>query len=208
MLNSKRDDTQTDIGTQLRNRRKALGLTMQQVADAAGLSAGFISQVERGLTAPSLSSLASLATVLEAHISDFLTQPAADIKTRQTNRATYSVPGSQLAYERVSSSFDGSVLHSVIMHEQPGQRSEPISHVGEEMFYIIAGAVTIELEGEVFVLSQGDSFHFDSRRVHSGWNHTTEVATILWCGTLDIFGDAPSLIHPVQTLRDTHPEGS
>ncbi|MEM7319920.1 MAG: helix-turn-helix domain-containing protein, partial [Pseudomonadota bacterium] len=43
-----------DLGQSIRLRRKELGLTMQTVADAAGLSVGFISQVERGLTSPSL----------------------------------------------------------------------------------------------------------------------------------------------------------
>jgi len=63
------------LGQRLRARRRELSLTLKEVADAAGLSVGFISQVERGLTVPSLSSLASIAGVLGSHVTTFLAQP-------------------------------------------------------------------------------------------------------------------------------------
>lgn len=178
---------------------------MQQVADRAGLSVGFISQVERGLTAPSLASLVSLSEVLETHISTFLQQPeAAQETTRQTSRATYSVPGAPPSYERLSTSFAGSQLHSVIVHEPPGHRVEPISHRGEEMFYMLNGEITVEIEGKPLILRQGDSIHFDSRRVHSTWNHTSDIASLMWCGTMDIFGDAPAPIHKDVSVNEAN----
>lgn len=179
----------------MRARRKDLGLTMQTVATAAGLSVGFISQVERGLTAPSLTSLAGIAKVLQTPMSTFLAQPGADDMSRQDKRISYSVPGAPVSYERISTTFPGSTLHSVIFHEPPGHRSEPISHRGEEMFFLLAGEITVEIEGECRILRQGDTIHFDSTRVHSTWNHGTEMASILWCGTMDVFGDAPAPIH-------------
>lgn len=187
--------TPGDLGDALRSRRNKLGLTMQYVADHAGLSVGFISQVERGLTSPSLASLASLAEVLDTDITNFLKQPPpAGQTTHEVNRLAYSVSGADASYERLSTKFSGSKLHSVIVHEPPGHRIEPMSHRGEEMFYIIEGEITIEIEGEAEILSKGDSIHFDSQRVHSIWNHSTKTASLLWCGTMDIFGDAPALI--------------
>ncbi len=184
-----------ELGSALRLRRKKRKLTMQQVADQAGLSVGFISQVERGLTAPSLASLVSLAEVLETGIDSFLPKSPARQTTHKTERQAYSVAGASVFYERLSSTFKDSSLHSVIAHEPPGHRAEPISHRGEEMFYIIEGEITVEIEGEAEVLCKGDSIHFDSRRVHSTWNHTDATASLLWCGTMDIFGDAPAPIH-------------
>lgn len=199
------------LGPALRERRKALGLSMQAVADAAGLSVGFISQVERGLTAPSLSSLAGIAEVLQTPISEFLSQPSGvENMTRQRDRVTYAVDASDLTYERISSKFDGSKLYSVIVHEAPGHRGEPISHRGEEMFFVLAGEVTVEIEGKREILRAGDSVHFDSTRVHSTWNHTTETVSILWCGTMDIFGEAPKPIHNSASVNggiQTHPTG-
>lgn len=190
------EDLSSELGVSLRARRKELGLTLQAVADAAGLTAGFISQVERGLTAPSLASLVSVSEVLQTPLSAFLQQPRQDhAATHETSRAAYSVAGAEVSYERLSTTFGGSQLHSVIVHEPPGFRGEPISHRGEEMFYIIDGEITVEIEGEVEILRKGDSMHFDSNRVHSTWNHGERTASVLWCGTMDIFGDAPAPIH-------------
>lgn len=199
------------LGPALRERRKSLGLSMQAVADAAGLSVGFISQLERGLTSPSLSSLAGIAEVLQTPISDFLSQPSGDVDmTRQSDRVPYSVDAAGLSYERISSSFEGSQLTSVIVHEAPGHRGEPISHRGEELFFVLAGEVTVEIEGKQEILRSGDSIHFDSTRVHSTWNHTDETVSILWCGTMDVFGDAPNPIHnsaSVNGAHSNHPKG-
>ncbi|MEP3279824.1 MAG: cupin domain-containing protein [Stappiaceae bacterium] len=189
-------ETNVNLGEALRLRRKELGLTMQAVADGAGLSVGFISQVERNLTAPSLASLVAMAEVLQKPLSAFLGQTAeAREATFDRHRASFSVQGAGPSYERLSTVFPGSQLHSVIVHESPGHRSEPISHRGEEMFLILEGEITVEIEGTREVLRKGDSIHFDSRRVHSTWNHGTRTASIMWCGTMDIFGDAPDPIH-------------
>lgn len=69
------------------------------------------------------------------------------------------------------------------------------------MFYVISGALTIEIEGKVEILNQGDSLHFDSTKTHTCWNHTNGITSLLWCGTLNIFGDAPSPIHLVSALN-------
>lgn len=190
------DSMPIELGDALRLRRKELGLTMQAVADEAGLSVGFISQVERGITTPSLGSLASLAQVLQTEMSDLLPQsPSADQTTHKSSRPVYSVAGADILYERLSTTFPDSQLHSVIVHEPPGYRVEPITHRGEEMFFIIEGEITVEIEGDAEILKKGDSIHFNSRRVHSTWNHTAHSASILWCGTMDVFGDAPAPIH-------------
>ncbi|MGE0503535.1 MAG: helix-turn-helix domain-containing protein [Rhizobiaceae bacterium] len=178
------------LGQRLRDRRLALGLTLKEVADRAGLSVGFISQIERGITTPSLSSLVSVARVLGAHVSDFLAQPKVTAPTtRHDQRPHYAIGGHSLTYERLSTSFPGNVLRSVVIHEPPGYRSEPIAHEGEEIFFILDGAITVEVDGEQVILQTGDSIHFQSTRVHSTWNHTTRATTILHTCTMDVFGD-------------------
>ncbi len=184
------EEAALDLGEQLRHCRKEAGLTMQYVADSAGLSVGFISQVERGLAAPSLSSLRSIARVLQRPISEFLEQPGSSADaTREGRRVNYRVADGSVSYERLSANFPGSTLRSVIIHEPPGHRSEPISHEGEELFYMLHGEITVEIEGERKILRQGDSMHFDSRRTHATWNHSDRTASILWSGTMDVFGE-------------------
>ncbi|QDY70445.1 helix-turn-helix domain-containing protein [Qingshengfaniella alkalisoli] len=197
------------LGTKLRSRRKQKLMTMQQVADQAGLSVGFISQVERDLTVPSLSSLASIAHVLDQPIGAFLSQPdSSQDLTRRANRVSYTTGRETLSYERLSASFPGSTLRAVLTHEKPGHRGEPISHDGEELMLVLAGELTVEIEGEVSVLREGDSIHFDSRRTHSTWNHTDDVTTIMWCGTMDVFGDGePDPIHTNGTTANEPANG-
>lgn len=184
------------LGRRLRDRRQSLQLTLKDVADGAGLSVGFISQIERGITAPSLSSLVSVSRVLGVEVSEFLAQPRGDIPlTRHDQRPVYAISPNSLSYERLSSSFPGNVLRSVIIHEPPGHRSEPIAHEGEEMFYVLEGTVTVEVDGEPTVLEAGDSLHFSSTKTHSTWNHASRPATLLWVGTMDVFGEGSEALH-------------
>ena len=181
------------LGSRLRSRRRELNLTLKDVADGAGLSVGFISQVERGLTSPSLSSLVSISGVLKTHVTTFLSQPEGKSPlTRRRERSTYRVDRNAVQYERLSAAFPGSVLNGLIIHEPPGHRSEPIRHDGEELFFVLDGAITVEVDGESKLLEVGDSIHFASTRRHSSWNHTTAPATILHICTLDVFGERPA----------------
>ena len=177
------------LGTNLRNRRRELGLTLQEVAEGAGLTAGFISQLERNLTGPSISSLAAIARVLQSDLADFFAQPEGrSLTTEAQRRRQYALDETATQYERLSADFEGHVINGVIMHEQPGHRSEPIHHEGEELFYVLKGSITVELDGKAIVLKAGDSIHFSSEQCHSTWNHTSDVASVLVVVTMDIFG--------------------
>lgn len=181
-----------EIAAKLRSTRKAQALTMRQVADQAGLSVGFISQVERAITVPSLGSLVSIARVLGKPASFFVEETGSQAETtRSGERVPFKVADASLTYERLSAEFAGRKLSSVIVEEPPGHRSEPISHEGEELIFILQGEVTVEVEEDRTILRQGDSIHFSSQRVHSIWNHSTGTSKLLWCGTMEIF-DAPA----------------
>lgn len=182
------------LGEKLRKRRVELKLTLKNVADGAGFSVGFISQIERGITTPSLSSLVAISRVLDVHLSELLVQPRVTAPiTRHTERPHFAIGSSSMTYERLSSSFPGNVLRSVIIHEPPGFRGETNAHEGEEIFFILEGALTVELDGMKIVLERGDSLHFPSHKPHSAWNHTDQPTTILHTCTMDVFGDEP---HP------------
>ena len=176
------EDPENSLGERLRIRRKELKLSMKEVAISSGLSIGFISQVERGLTSPSLTSLTS--------ISNFLSQPKSKSPiTRHKERDVYTINNNGLQYERLSDSFPGHILNSVIIHELPGYRTESVSHEGEEFFYILEGAITIYIDGKVNILETGDSLHFDSSKSHSAWNHTDKSTTLIHVCTMNVFGD-------------------
>lgn len=182
------------IGAALRSRRQALGLTMQAVADAAGLSVGFISQAERGLAAPSLNSLADIARVLRVPVAGLLDQTQPPIAAPPVGagiRPRLRMRMGDVVFERLTRSLPGGQLRAVVIHEPPGRRTPPTQHDGEEMIYVLAGAFTTEIEGVPTVLESGEAIHFDSRRTHATWNHTDRTTVLLWCGTADIFGEEP-----------------
>lgn len=183
------------LGNELRQRRQALGMTLKQVADGAGLSVGFISQLERGLTAPSLSSLVSICKVLKTDVGTYLRQPRADRLSRHGQRPLFSLaglnldaPDNPIRYERVSTEFPGRRLHSVIMNVPPGYRAETISHDGEEMIFVLSGELTSFVDGHHAILQPGDAEHFPSTLPHSVWNHTGSPTQVLWVGTQELFG--------------------
>ena len=181
------------LGEKLRRIRRVQNMTMQEVADASGLSVGFVSQVERNLTVPSLTSLQKLARAVHQPMDTFLDKVGESSEiTRASERPSFSLAADHVSFERLSHDFEGSQLTSLLLHEPPGHRSEPVSHKGEELIFVLKGEVTLEIEGLQAVLSAGDSYHFASSRSHSIWNHTRNLATVLWCGTLDVFGSKPA----------------
>lgn len=184
------------LGKKLRQYRRSQNMTMQEVSDATGLSVGFVSQVERNLTVPSLTSLRKLARAVRQPIGTFLNKVAESSEiTRASEREAFSLAAHHVSFERLSHDFEDSQLTSLLLHEPPGYRSEPVSHRGEELIFVLNGEITLEIEGLQAVLCAGDSYHFASRRLHSCWNHSDSLATVLWCGTLDVFG---SKSNPVQ----------
>ena len=153
------EDSENTLGEKLRLRRKELKLSMKEVAISCGLSIGFISQVERGLTSPSLTSLTSIANFLKSDVSNFLSQPKSKSSiTRHQERDVYTINKNGLQYERLSDSFPGQTLNSVIIHELPGHRTESVSHEGEEFFYILEGAILFILMERSIFLKQATLF--------------------------------------------------
>ena len=174
-MSSKAVVTPDPLGTRLRDRRQALGLTLKEVGDQAGLSVGFISQIERGITIPSLTSLINVCRVLKSEVGDFLNQPPGDKPvTRHDERPVYALGDNALTYERLSAAFPGNVLRSIIFHEPPGFRSEPMAHEGEEIFFILEGALDHRDRRRAHHPREpGTPCISRRRRTHVTWNHTT-----------------------------------
>lgn len=181
-------DVDTRIGVLIRARRRQLGLTLQQLGKAAGLSVGYLSQVERDNATPTLGSLAGIARALGVGLDYFIAQPRAeDGLTRAESRQQFSIAGSSIIYERLGTEFPGSQLSSFVLTVPPGYSSETVSHEGEELIYILEGTITQYLDGEEMVMKAGDSLHYRGNTPHA-WKNTTDMpARLLWTGTLTVF---------------------
>ena len=179
---------QPRIGPLIRARRRQLHLTLQQLAGAAGISVGYVSQVERDLATPSLGTLAQIARSLDVGVDYFIATPdVGNALSRAGERQSFSVSGSSILYERIGTDFAGNVLSSFILSIPPGYRSETVSHEGEEIIYMLDGELLVRVEPDEMVLRTGDGFHFRGNRPHSWWNGTGETVRLLWTGTVALF---------------------
>ncbi|WP_246226240.1 helix-turn-helix domain-containing protein [Chelativorans xinjiangense] len=184
-------DVQARLGVLIRARRRKLGLTLQELGKAAGLSVGYLSQVERDNATPTLGTLAQIARSLDVPLDYFISAPRAeDALTRAEARRRFSIDGSSIVYERLGTEFPGNVLSSFILTVPPGYASETVSHEGEEIIYILEGSITQVLDGKEMVMGAGDSLHFRGNVPHAWANPGGEPARMLWTGTLALFNAA------------------
>lgn len=175
------------VGPLMRRRRKALHLTLRDTAEAAGLSTGYLSQVETGKAVPTLGTLAQIATALGVGLDYFVAEVRpVDALSRAEGRRRFSVPGSPVEYEAVSADYPGSSLVSYLLHVPPGYRSEMAVHEGEEVIFIIDGIIEQTLGGEVMRMHPGDSLHYDGATPHAWANPGPDTARVLWTGTLSV----------------------
>ncbi|WP_305968964.1 MULTISPECIES: helix-turn-helix domain-containing protein [unclassified Mameliella] len=184
------EGTEMWIGNMIRARRQKLDLTLQEVSEAAGISTGYLSLIERDKATPTLTTLSRIAAALGVGIDAFVGKPQpADCITRAGERPQFLLGSTLVRYERLGAVFPGSELSCFVMTIDPGYRSESTGHGGEETFYVLSGRLEFTLDGLRMELSAGDSAHYDSTRDHAWANPYEETAQVLWTGTIDLFGD-------------------
>ena len=195
-----------DLSGRLRAERKRRGLTLQQAADKAGLSIGFLSHVERGLTAPSLTSLVKIARVLGLDLGMLFGAPPQSTVTNVADRPRFTLaktgPGADVVFERLSQAGAGLGLSGLLVHFPPGfATGDDFGHDGEEILFVMAGEIELEVNGDVRRLTMGDAAHYRSDQPHNIRTPPGRPGTIIWVGTMDLFGDTEAL--PALSLAAT-----
>lgn len=176
------------IGTLIRARRRELGLTLQELATRAALSAAFISQVERGNATPSIVSLLNLAKGLETEIGYFVEPPEPTSLVRRASEPQYVEIDSPVIYQRLDANIRNQQMNALMMEIPAGTKLPVVQREeGEDFFLVLEGEVEQSIGGEVFQLSAGDSVHHNTQVEHSVENKSDRSARILWVGTPVIF---------------------
>ncbi|TXK42276.1 XRE family transcriptional regulator [Nonomuraea sp. C10] len=188
------------VGARMRQFRKERGMTLRGLSAGSGLSIGFLSQVERGISTIGLVALNSVAAALDRGVAEFFDdspghQPGRDTErlpehftlTRAQTAATEYVSGAQ-TYRMLSSRGPSLVLEPLLVHIAPGGRREPAyGHSGEEFAYVLSGELLYEVDGVEHRLHPGDSVHLRSTVPHSMYNDTDEVTTVVSVVTPRLF---------------------
>lgn len=161
MLQTRPDHPQT-LGADLRALRKARRLTLAALADRLGRSVGWLSQVERDLSSPSITDLRHLANALEVPVSMLFGQaPAPAAEAGRVVRANTRRPlgdRAGLVEELLSPDLtdDFEVVHSTF---QPGSRiGDTVARPTQEVAYLVSGRLDLRIDREWFTIHPGDSF--------------------------------------------------
>ncbi|MDH3673252.1 MAG: cupin domain-containing protein [Gammaproteobacteria bacterium] len=185
------------LGDEIRQLRKARKLTLQQLAEQTGKSVGFLSQVERNITKPSVAALQDIGEALGVHIGWFFQGDIeADDKERQfivrcehRRRLSYSGLSSTdylgLHDSLLSSNLNGELVLGLSRY-QPGASTgdDAYSHRGEEAGLVLSGVLELNIGENAFTLNAGDSFSFPSHLPHRYANPSAEDETVVvWANT-------------------------
>ncbi|MBU0595345.1 cupin domain-containing protein [Candidatus Bipolaricaulota bacterium] len=168
-------------------------MTLRSLSTACGLSVGFLSQIERGLSSFSISSLRSVCQALDVSLADvlvmsngpgnaILVDPRHSSITKSDNRPHVSLSDSSIKYRFLSTGFPGRRFEAVIGEMAPGSHSEPHSHEGEEFGYVLEGRAVFVSDEEMHELGPGDSYHLMASTPH-GCDAGGEGAKVLWVQT-------------------------
>lgn len=161
------DNDTVDV-TRIREYRNLRGMTVRELADRAGVSTGLISQVERGVTDPSLETMRRIAEALDVPLfslfQDGDQQTVAVI--RRDDRYRISSPHHAITYTRASPG--GAKLEVLEGCLEPGAVSSDTlrAHPSEECVVVLTGRLTVQVGDQTHVLKAGDSCHFDSNIPH------------------------------------------
>ncbi|MEM1430625.1 MAG: XRE family transcriptional regulator [Pseudomonadota bacterium] len=177
------------VGQEVRDLRKVKGMTIPQLAEVSGLSTGFISQMERGLSSPSVDALRKIAKALDVSISWFFRNDEAVDKTER-NYVVRSQQRRALKYEAgirdelLSPHLRGQ-LELLHCRFPPGSSSgeETYSHKGEEAGVVLQGQFELQIGDRTFLLNAGDSFGFPSTTPHRYRNPGTSETIVIWAVT-------------------------
>lgn len=178
-------DPEAAIGEQLRELRLLKNLTLKEVAERAGISVGYLSQLERNHSRLPIGVLKKISDAMGVHMNWFFQQKAAgdpserDIVVRANNRRSMSFTGLGITEELLSPNLSGP-LELLLSTIAPGADSEDYSHDGAEAGLVMSGTLELWVSGRHFTLSDGDSFSFKSTEVHRCANPGSTPTRVLW----------------------------
>lgn len=174
-------DPDAMLGSGIRAERLRQNLTLAQLAERAGLSASALSQIERGVTDPSIGSLRRIAAALEVPFFQFLLErESPDPVVRKSERRTITFPNRTLQYQLLTPNLRGP-FEILAMDLAPGAASgdEALGHDSEECMLILEGDVEVEVAGVSYALSAGDSISIQRNAPHRVLNNAAAKAEVL-----------------------------
>lgn len=176
-----------DIGKKLKELRLQNDLTLGDLASRSELTKGFLSQVERNLTTPSIATLEDILEALGSNLSDFFHEEEEKKIVFQTQ--DYFVDEQEdCTIEWIVPNAQKNQMEPIILTLHPGKRSHVLSaYQGQEFGYILKGSVTIIQGNKKYKVRAKETFYMDGSKSHYLYNHGNSDAKILWITTPPMF---------------------
>jgi transcriptional regulator with XRE-family HTH domain len=182
------------VGLKLKHTRLLKGITLKQLAMAAGCSESLLSKIENGRANPSLKMLHRVAAALDMPVAGLFKahNDPDDVVLRRGERPVIETDqvrrGHGVRLEALIPSSSKHLLAGFINHVDPGGSSEgDLEHEGEEFGYVLEGAIELTVAGRTYHLAAGDCFHFRSERPHAYRNAQPGIARVIWINTPPTF---------------------
>lgn len=170
-----------DIGARLKTLRTARKVTIKALAEATGLSVGFISNIERDVNNPTINSLMKICSALEVDLQTFFSLPDAESVVMQKKDRQPLHPMEQPTIVWMHAKNSNQLQPSFITMEPGASYGDcPSGHEDEEICYILQGRVEFLLGGESYLLEEGDCIYIHSYVSHSIINIGEEQAISYW----------------------------
>lgn len=172
-----------DIGGKIRQLRVKNQLTLEELANRSELTKGFLSQVERNLTSPSIATLEDILEALGTSLGDFFapekdeqivfTEEDYFINEQEEHTIAYIVPNAQKNH-----------MEPILLILPPGGRSEKMEpYEGEEFGYVLRGRAALYNGGERRVVETGQTFYMKGDKTHYLANEWEGEARVVWVST-------------------------
>jgi DNA-binding transcriptional MerR regulator/quercetin dioxygenase-like cupin family protein len=176
----------SSIGKQLRQLRLQRGFSLAQVAEAVGISVGFLSALERSQMSASVGTLRRLARFYKTNILDFF--DPAEAGSRQVSPGQRKILDAGQGVQMELLAWGNAMMEPHLFRIAPQAGSgESYSHEGEEFLYVLRGELQISVEERKYRLKAGDSFYFESSSPHYWLNPGRSESLILWVNTPPTF---------------------
>jgi transcriptional regulator with XRE-family HTH domain len=178
--------TELQLGPRIRSLRQARQVTLRELAERAGVTESFLSQVEREVTSPSIASVQRIARALDLGIAElFVDEPPLGRVVRRADRRRIAYNGLNAVDEFLTAGRDGR-LQVILTTLEPGGGTgdEAYTHESdEEVVIVLEGSLDLWVGDEHHLLADGDSIAYSSRQPHRNRNPGPGRAVILFCAT-------------------------
>lgn len=173
------------IGEKIKRLRIQNNLTQEELADRCELTKGFISQVERELTSPSIATLVDLLESLGTNLPDFFNQELPEkIVFTESDLAVKEDAELKSSIHWLVPNAQKNSMEPIIVHlEAGGQTALDQPHDGEEFGYVLTGKIELHFGSKKINVKAGESFYFPAQAGHYIINKMKKPASVLWVST-------------------------